>query len=690
MGHIQKTLIPIIKKPELAIVILMVFVIAMLVIPLPPVLIDFLIGLNIALSLLIFLSSLYVKDLLQFSTFPAVLLMTTLFRLSLSISTSRLILLDGYAGEIISTFGVFVIGGSLAVGIVIFFIVTIVQFVVITKGAERVAEVCARFSLDSMPGKQMSIDGDMKASALTNEQAIAKRKRLEQENQLFGSMDGAIRFVKGDAIAGLLIILVNFVGGILIARYSYEMTFSQALNVYTILTIGDGLVAQIPALLISIGAGFVVTRVHDDGNNLGESIVLQLFNNTFVLGVACVMLLLIGLLPGFPLVIFILLMSIMAIVLIIKLDGALKYRVIGWLRRYGVMRSEEQVKAQQEDKGGESSVENVLPESIPVILLAAAETCDFLKEQGIVSYAQRLFFLEFGIPLPRTELVARDSLPCGQVQLLVHEIEVQQMTILSDHVRIIDRENLAILESLDIPVSRVEGAPPQYWCPKHYASELASLQIDSRSDVDEIYRIMAGGLSRLVNEYFGIQDTKELLDKIDSKSPELMKEVYRNATVQRVSEVFQRLVNEGVSLRNSKIILECIAQHAGKEKDNLALTELVRGRLARYISNKYKERGKIRCLILTQHIEDEIRRNIKTTSTGSFLNIDPEEHEEFFSLFVQAIKSTEFSPGEFVLLSSMDVRRFVKKMVDGRFPDLDVLSWQEITNRSQLQVLGNI
>lgn len=693
MVVLKNILFPTLIKPELAIVVLITLVIAMLIIPLPPHLVDFLIGFNIALALLIFLSSLYVNDLLQFSTFPAVLLISTLFRLALSISTSRLILLEGYAGDIVSTFGQFVIGGSLAVGVVIFFIVTIVQFVVITKGAERVAEVCARFSLDGMPGKQMSIDGDLKANMLTAEEAKKKRRRLEQENQLFGAMDGAIRFVKGDAIAGLLIILVNFVGGILIARYSHGMNFSEALDVYTLLTIGDGLVAQIPALLISIGAGFVVTRVSDDANNLGESIVLQLLNNTFVLAVASAMIMTVGFLPGFPLPVFMLLAALLLLALVIKLDGKIKAWMVARLQRMGLMRTEEEVKAQQQEQAKNQSIseeDQLLPETIPVMLMTDRTTHDWITQQDGMTYFRKAFFLDYGLSLPRTELVIKEEIPSGKVQLLLHEIEVNQVTVLPEYRRIMDNEQLPLLESLGIGITKLDVSPPQYWCEVRYITELENLKIETRSSLNEIYRMIARGLSRLINEYFGIQDTKELLDKIDSKAPELMKEVYRNATVQRISEVFQRLISEGISLRNSKIILESIAQHAGKEKDNLALTELVRGRLARYISNKYTMGGRIRCLMMTQAMEDEIRRNVKTASSGSFLNIDPAEMEELLTLFSNAIAATPFSPAELVVLCSMDVRRFVKKLLENKFSDLDVLSWQEIADHSQLQVLSSI
>ena len=307
------------KHPELFILLLVVLVVMMLVIPLPTPVVDFLIGLNIVLSALVFLSSFYIDRILSFSTFPSVLLITTLFRLALSVSTSRLVLSEADAGEIIATFGDFVIGDNLVVGFVIFAIVTLVQFMVITKGAERVAEVAARFSLDGMPGKQMSIDADVRAGSLDADAAKDKRSILERESQLYGSFDGAMKFIKGDAIAGIIIIFINLIGGISVGVSQHGMDISTALSTYTMLTIGDGLVAQIPALLIAIGAGFIVTRVNGDGDNMGRTIIEQLLGNPVVLIIATIIALGIGLLPGFPFFTFLLLAIMLAAIYLHKM-----------------------------------------------------------------------------------------------------------------------------------------------------------------------------------------------------------------------------------------------------------------------------------------------------------------------------------------------------------------------------------
>ncbi|MBO0259811.1 FHIPEP family type III secretion protein, partial [Escherichia coli] len=304
--------------PELIIVVLMVMIVSMFIIPLPTYLVDFLIGFNMTLALLIFMGAFYIERILNFSTFPTILLITTLFRLALSISTSRLILIDADAGDIINTFGQFVIGDSLIVGFVVFSIVTVVQFIVITKGSERVAEVAARFSLDGMPGKQMSIDADLRAGIIDADEAGNKRSVLERESQLYGSFDGAMKFIKGDAIASIIIIFVNLIGGISVGVTHYNMDVSTALETYTLLTIGDGLVAQIPALLISISAGFIVTKVNGDQLSTGKNILNQLLDNPIVIIVTAVLTLSLGLLPGFPVIVFIMIASTLGIFLLLR------------------------------------------------------------------------------------------------------------------------------------------------------------------------------------------------------------------------------------------------------------------------------------------------------------------------------------------------------------------------------------
>lgn len=383
-------------RPELLILLLIMTIIAMLVIPLPTYLVDFLIGLNILIAVLILMGSFYIERILQFSTFPAVLLITTLFRLALTISTSRLILLQADAGDIVATFGQFVIGDSLAVGFVVFSIVTVVQFIVITKGSERVAEVAARFSLDGMPGKQMSIDSDLKAGIIDAAAARERRSVLERESQLYGSFDGAMKFIKGDAIAGIIIIFVNFIGGISVGMSQHDMNFSTALSTYTMLTIGDGLIGQIPALLISISAGFIVTRVNGDGDNLGKNIINQLLGKPLVILITAVLILAIGLLPGFPTMIFVMLSGLLVMLYFSKYIALTKDKKQGASSVHLPSLNELDEPTLQSNLNVINSLDQISTETVPLILLVPQKRLAQLEQIQLGERFRSQFFVDYG------------------------------------------------------------------------------------------------------------------------------------------------------------------------------------------------------------------------------------------------------------------------------------------------------
>ncbi|EFC4873402.1 EscV/YscV/HrcV family type III secretion system export apparatus protein, partial [Escherichia coli] len=398
--------------PELIIVVLMVMIVSMFIIPLPTYLVDFLIGFNMTLALLIFMGAFYIERILNFSTFPTILLITTLFRLALSISTSRLILIDADAGDIINTFGQFVIGDSLIVGFVVFSIVTVVQFIVITKGSERVAEVAARFSLDGMPGKQMSIDADLRAGIIDADEAGNKRSVLERESQLYGSFDGAMKFIKGDAIASIIIIFVNLIGGISVGVTHYNMDVSTALETYTLLTIGDGLVAQIPALLISISAGFIVTKVNGDQLSTGKNILNQLLDNPIVIIVTAVLTLSLGLLPGFPVIVFIMIASTLGIFLLLRykmrnaknLDSNEEVQLTHNIKADSINESES---VNECSLGILENLEYMIAETIPLLLTVSLETEKIFQSLQIERRIASQFFVDYGVKLPT--LVIRGS-----------------------------------------------------------------------------------------------------------------------------------------------------------------------------------------------------------------------------------------------------------------------------------------
>lgn len=677
------------KHPELFILLLVIVIISMLVIPLPTVLVDFLIGLNIVLSALVFLSSFYIDRILNFSTFPAVLLITTLFRLSLSISTSRLILTDADAGEIIATFGLFVIGDNLVVGFVIFAIVTIVQFLVITKGAERVAEVAARFSLDGMPGKQMSIDADLRANAITGEQATERRSVLEKESQLYGSFDGAMKFIKGDAIAGIIVIFINLIGGISVGVSQQHMDMSTALSTYTMLTIGDGLVAQIPSLLIAISAGFIVTRVSGEGDNMGVTMVSQLMGNHFVLLIAAVLALLIGSLPGFPFFIFALLACLPGGLFLKHWFAGKKAAALATKSFTALSDNQENERHKNNQDGTRLTIiENlneITPVTVPVMLHASAEMYRYLEPLKPVERFRSQFFMDYGIHLPEIIIKPVSYLDVNKVVLLINEIQADDYTIYYDKLNILNGSD----EISQMGINTI-NADNSLWVSPEHEEMLSTLNFYMRSAIDELYHRIANSLLKNINEYFGVQETKTHLDKLEKDYPELVKEATRHATVQKISEIFQRLLNEKISVRNTKLIIESLAVWAGKEKDVITLVEHIRGALSRYISHKFSVNQTLRVVMLSHDIEEMIRRNIRSTSSGSFLNLEPSDSEFLMDKFESSFSDILMSQKDYVIITSIDVRRYVKRFLEGKFHHLEVLSYGEITDTINVDVVRSI
>lgn len=669
--------------PELIIVMLMVMIIAMLIVPLPMFLVDFLIGLNIVIAILLFMGSFYVDRILNFSTFPTILLITTLFRLSLSISTSRLILTEADAGEIISTFGQYVIGDSLIVGFVIFSIITIVQFIVITKGSERVAEVAARFSLDGMPGKQMSIDGDLKAGVIDGDAAKERRSVLERESQLYGSFDGAMKFIKGDAIAGIIIVFVNFIGGIGVGVTQYNMDMSTALQTYTMLTIGDGLVAQIPALLISISAGLIVTRINGDDSNLGRNIMGQLLNKPFAVGITAVLAVAVAFLPGFPVFVF--------LGLALMLGG---YLYIKFRRKQSAQQVDNASKPAKSTETGDgeqlgliTDLDKVITETVTFILLVPeSQKKEFVDNQ----LGQRLrsqFFIDYGVRLPDFLIRGSEQMKMDHLVLLINEIRTEQLCIRFGKIRLVHMSDEITRLGIEVEIDQDAAHQDCHWVDPRWKSELLELGFQIRSAQDELYQCLATVLVKHVPEFFGIQETKKMLDQMEKNTPDLLKEVLRNVTVQKIAEVLQRLLSERISIRNFKLILETLAQWGGREKDVIALVEHVRGSMARYISHKFSVANQLRVVMLSPEIEEQVRKGIRQNANGAFLNIEPSVTEEIVDKFMLLFQAFPIAQKDLVVLTSVDIRRFVKKLLEVRFRDLDVISFGEVSSNVDVNVV---
>ncbi|KUY50675.1 MULTISPECIES: EscV/YscV/HrcV family type III secretion system export apparatus protein [unclassified Burkholderia] len=682
------------SRPELIIVALMVLVIAMLIVPLPAYVLDFLIGFNIVLALLVFMGSFYIVNVLEFSTFPSILLITTLFRLALSISTARLILLQAEGGKIITTFGQFVIGDNLMVGFVVFAIVTIVQFIVITKGAERVAEVAARFSLDGMPGKQMSIDADLKAGIIDSEGVKERRRSLEQESQLYGAFDGAMKFIKGDAIAGIVVIFVNLIGGIAVGIMQHGMTMSQALTTYTILTIGDGLVGQIPALLIAIAAGFVVTRVGGSGKNLGQGIVGELFTNPFVLLVTAVIALAIGILPGFPFIVFLVIaIGLGAVVLRKRMatrvaagepaPKGLVSKVAAGLKGASAHGAAPELKPKLD-------VDRLIPETVQLMLVASEQNRESMESQDVIAKLRERAFIEMGVRLPDIHVQYAPDVDACKVMLLINEIRAATFSIAFDRHRVIG--STAILDGLQMnPLLLPDNAGGEaYWVKTEQVQGLHRMDVQTRSALDDLYGQFLSVVLRNITEFFGIQEAKRLLDDMEKKYPELLKENYRHVSVQRISEVFQRLLKERISVRNMKLILESLAQWGPREKDPVMLVEHVRGALARYITNRFAVSDRLNAVVLSAEFEERVNKGVRQTSSGSFLNLEPAQSEALLDLLETGLGGIGYSQCDVVVLTSMEVRRFVKRLIESRFTELEVLSFGEVADGVEVDVLRTV
>ncbi|MQL47905.1 EscV/YscV/HrcV family type III secretion system export apparatus protein [Photorhabdus khanii] len=691
------------ERKDIMLAILLLAVVFMMILPLPPFLLDILIAINITISVVLMMMAVYINSPLQFSAFPAVLLVTTLFRLALSISTTRMILLQADAGKIVYTFGNFVVGGNLIVGIVIFLIITIVQFIVITKGSERVAEVSARFSLDAMPGKQMSIDGDMRAGVIDVNEARERRSTIEKESQMFGSMDGAMKFVKGDAIASLLIIFVNILGGITIGVTQKGMSASDALQLYAILTVGDGMVSQVPALLIAITAGIIVTRVSsEDSSDLGNEIGEQVIAQPKALLIGGVLLVLFGLIPGFPTLIFFMLALVVTgggyfLFQRQRQDNVSQQADLPSLLAQGAGAPAAKPKAKigSKAKGGKLSEKEEFAMTVPLLIdvdagLQAELEAISLNDELI--RVRRALYLDLGVPFPGIHLRFNEGMKAGEYLIQLQEVPVARGRLRSEHLLV--QEPVSQLELLSIPYE--EGEPllpnqPTLWVAETHQERLAK----SGMAVLSMSQVITWHLSHVLREYaedfIGVQETRYLLEQMEGSYGELVKEAMRIIPLQRMTEILQRLVGEDISIRNTRAILEAMVVWGQKEKDVVQLTEYIRSSLKRYICYKYANGNNILpAYLLDQQVEEQIRGGIRQTSAGSYLALDPAVTQSFLEQMKKTVGDLTQMQNKPVLIVSMDIRRYVRKLIEGDHHGLPVLSYQELTQQINIQPLGRV
>lgn len=682
------------RRGDLLIALILIGVIFMMILPLPTVLVDVLIGFNMAVSVILLMMAVYMTTPLEFAAFPSVLLITTIFRLALSITTTRLILLDADAGAIVETFGDFVVQGNLVVGLVIFLIITVVQFLVITKGAERVAEVSARFTLDGMPGKQMSIDSDMRAGLIDMEEARKRRQDGEKESQLFGSMDGAMKFVKGDAVAGLIIIVVNIIGGMSIGVFMQDMEAGNALQTYSILTIGDGLVAQIPALVIAVASGIIVTRVTtEDSKDLGTDITNQLMAKPSALIIGGALLLGFAMVPGFPTITFLILAAFFG-------GGGFLLRRIAAKR--GDMDSSDGDASGYDFAGGRdtSSPSEMMKKpgfqlTVPIIVEiydAAKRDLNVNTLNEEITHIRGALYMDLGVPFPGIQLRYSDQLENGEYKILLHEVPVASGRIMPEHVLVVNQEDqLELLGIRRLEAERFLPVGKPYWVSQSSIEDMNSVGVNFMSIPKVVTYHLSFVMKKYAEDFIGIQETKQLMSDMEEKFGELVKEVQRLLPTQKIAEIFQRLVSEDISIRNLRVILEALVEWAQKEKETVLLTEYIRSNLKRYISYKYSNGQNIlAAYLLDQDLEDAIRGGIRQTSAGSYLALDPILTNKIVQTIVETVGDLSRSTFKPVLVTSMDVRRYVRKMIEQDIYALPVLSYQEITQDITVQPIKRI
>jgi len=677
---------------DLLLAVLVMAVIALMIMPVPPFVLDILIGMNLTISVVLLMISLYIPGILAFSTFPTLLLFTTLFRLSLSITTTRAILLHAHAGEIIFTFGNFVVGGNFIVGTVIFLIITIVQFIVITKGSERVAEVGARFTLDAMPGKQMSIDADLRAGTIDMDTAKKRRSDLEKENQLYGAMDGAMKFVKGDAIASLIITAINILAGISIGVFQKAMEMDKALKIYTILTIGEGLVAQIPALLISITAGIIVTRVaSEEGTALGGEIGGQILAQPKALLIGAGMCLAMALIPGFPKATFFV-MSVGLAAVGYTIHRAATEPASKDQKGIPALSPTIARTAPKSTASGEAEDFSI---TVPLMIDVDASVQTSIEPRILndeLVKVRRALYHDLGVPFPGIHLRFNEGLTGGAYRILLHEVPMSQGTLKTGHLLVREKEDN--LKIIGIPFQADKNFLPNIqtlWVEETHRPQLTASGIGFMDPSQILTYHLSFILKKYSHDFIGVQETKFLLERMEQQFPEVVREVQRVLPVQKITEIFQRLVQEEISIRNLRAILQSLIDWGQKEKESVLLTEYVRSTLRRYISYKFSGGQNILAVYLVdQDTEEKIRKAIRQTSAGAYLALDPAIARRLVDTVKKQVGTLSSAPQRPVLLTSMDVRRYIRKLIELEVYELPVLSHQELTDEITIQPLGKI
>lgn len=657
-----------------------------LIIPIPTLLLDILILLNISLSMIILFTALFSKEALQMSAFPTLLLMTTLFRLSLNVGSTRNILLSGYAGNVVATFGNFVGGGNLVVGVIIFAVLILIQMIVINKGSERVSEVTARFTLDAMPGKQMAIDADLNTGAITDEQAKERRQKIQDESAFFGSMDGASKYVKGDATAGLVITAINFVGGLVLGVMMQGLDINEALQRYTILTIGDGLVSQIPSLIISLSTGILVTKVSKE-SDLGGVLVRQLFSIPKVLYIVGATMAFLGI--ATPLQTWIcLIYAILFIVVGRVMESSLEVQDI-----------EEEVNAEEETAEEIRRPENVvsllqvdpieLEFGYGIIPLADVNQGGDLLDRVVM--IRRQIALELGCVVPMIRLRDNIQLNPNQYVIKIKGVPVSEGEILFDHYMAMN-PGYVEEEITGIPTFEPSFHLPAIWITEGQRERAESLGYTVVDPPSIIATHLTEVIRNHLDELLTRQDVQNLINNIQEQNTTLISElVPKLLGVGEIQKVLQNLLREGISIRDLVTIFETLADNAATTRDTDVLTEYVRQSLKRAISNKYFPANEMTSVVtLDPKVEQEIMNSVKQTEQGAYINLDPDRTKGILASVGDEVEKMEELGKNPIIITSPIVRMYFKKITEEQFKDLIVVSYNEIENDVELQSIGMV
>lgn len=674
------------KKADLGIALYILAAVIFFIVPIPSILLDVMLAFNIAIALVILLNALFVKEVLDMSFFPTLLLFTTIFRISLNVSSTRLILNTGDPGNVVRTFGQFVGGNNLIIGAIIFVILLIIQFVVINKGSERVAEVTARFTLDAMPGKQMAIDADLNTGIINEKQARERREKIQQESSFFGAMDGATKYVKGDAMAGLIITFINLVGGTAMGMINQGLAFGDAISQFGILTIGDGLSSQIPSLLISLSTGILVTKASKEAD-FSDVLVKQLFGIPKVLYIVGVVLIFLGLTTPLDWKLF------------LAMGAAFLVTGRSVENNLGIEAIEEEV-----DTAENQAEEIRKPEN--VVSLLQVDPIELEFGYGIIPLAdvsqggdlldrvvmiRRQIALELGMVVPIIRLRDNIQLNPNQYIIKIKGIQVTEGEILFDHYMAMN-PGFVEEEISGIPTFEPSFHLPALWITESQRERAESLGYTVVDPPSIIATHLTEVIRNHVDELLTKQDVQNLINNVKESNPVLIDElVPKLLGVGEIQKVLQNLLREGISIRDLLTILETLADHAATTRDTDVLTEYARQSLKRAISSKYFPANEVTSVVtLDPKVEQEIMASVKQTEQGAYLTLDPEKTKAIMASLETEIAKLENLGKNAIIITSPIVRMYFKKLTEDYFKDLIVVSYNEVESNIELQSVGMV